>query len=540
MACYLDLLDDPAGRRVTLAGEPVTVGRHPSCGVQLPSSAVSRQHALVTCEHGDYWLDDLGSRNGTLLNGKRIDRATRLQPGDLIVVCDQRLRFGAEVGEGLDVTLLDAPAGGEIVSTIDVRGGSACRVDAERALQAVLAVTRELGRGADLEQLLPRVLDHVFALYPHADQGVIVLADERGALRPAAARSRGAATGGLQVSRTVIERAMQGRQAVLSTDAATDAQFGGSHSLMALPIRSLMCAPLLGSGDQALGVIQLHSEAAHAPFTGDCLDVLASVANAVGIAVQNAQLHAAQLEQERLVRDLQNAHEVQRSLLPRRLPEMPGFEFFAHYEPARAVGGDYYCFVGGRDGKLAVGVADVSGKGLPAALQMARLSADVRHALGQTADPAEVLALIDDALLESSPESQFVTFALAVLDPRTHRLSFANAGHPPPLLRDASGAVRPLRAERTGVPLNVAGEPALRGTTGALELAVGEVVVLYSDGITEARAGDEEFGEARLNAAVAAAGGGAEAVGRSVLDALNAFVGDGEAHDDVTVVCFAC
>ncbi|MEM7201262.1 MAG: SpoIIE family protein phosphatase [Planctomycetota bacterium] len=529
---------------IPLGDAALVFGRHPGCDVVLESDAVSRRHAQVASRGGDYVIEDLGSRNGTTVNGVLVEGATPLRHGDLVEMCDVEMRYhdGATArpdAAAMHVTLSDTVARGDIVSAmpLSAKGRGDCRVDPNAALHAVLDVARELTEGLEVDTLLRRVLDHVFEVYPNADRGVILMLDEADELQPRAAKARQGGDAELRISRTVVARAMERREAILSEDAAVDEQFDSSRSLMRLPIRSLMCVPLLSGDGRPLGVIQLHSEAERPPFTQGCLEVLASVAGMAAVAVENARLHRRLLTQDRLQRDFRHAREVQRSFLPRALPEVEGYRFFAHYEAADTIGGDYYGLHPLANGKVAIGVGDVSGKGLPAALLMARLASDVRYALAQADDPAVALSLVHRALSTSGPEDRFVTFALLVLDPRAHEIAFANAGHPPPLLRRADGCVVPLRPSRLGVPLNVSDDPELQPGCGVVELAPGEVVLLYSDGLSEAAdSTGEQFGEARIAEVLAAAG--AE-TGERLMARVGAFTAGLAPRDDTTVVTLA-
>ena len=174
---------------------------------------------------------------------------------------------------------------------------------------------------------------------------------------------------------------MQTGQAVLSEDAANDRNIPLSQSVVDFRIRSVMCAPLLIADGQGFGVIQLDTQDRNAKFTEDDLKLLVGVTNQASIAMENAKLHQDLVDQERAKRDLELAHQVQFSFLPKYLPALPGYEFFAHYEPALAVGGDYYDFIPLAGQRLAIMVGDVAGKGVPAALLMAKLSGDARYCL---------------------------------------------------------------------------------------------------------------------------------------------------------------
>ena len=277
-----------------------------------------------------------------------------------------------------------------------------------------------------------------------ADRGFIVLRDPRtGRLVPKAVKYRrqdDAQT--VRISRTIVRNVMATKEAILSADAATDARFDMAESIVDFHIRSMICAPLVASDGQALGVIQLDALDQRNRFQKDDLDMLVSVACQAAFAVENAQLHEAAMRDQALKRELAVAHEVQRGFLPSAAPRIPEYDFFDFYEPASQLGGDYYDYVELPGGRLAVVVADVSGKGISASLLMAKLSAETRYCLASEPEPAQAMARLNRAFCDSGWEDRFVTMVLAVLDPRRHEVTIVNAGHLPPLWRQRAGRRR--------------------------------------------------------------------------------------------------
>lgn len=542
---HLEVRSNGQQRSFVLGASPVIIGRQRESDLMLELEAVSRRHARIVPVGDGYAIEDFGSRNGTFVNGTRVATTTKLRDGDVIVICDAELVFrdAAPASAGavdLQVTLIDgALAPGAQISTMSASAAQQHSVlRPEDALRAVRRVTTLLTQRLDLNALLSRVLDVVLEIYPQADRGVVMLLDDAGELVPVASRARAGKGGALAVSRTVLRRAIERKEAILSTNAATDVQFEPSQSLLSMPIHSLMCVPLVTQTDVAFGVIEVHAESERARFTPETLDLLLSVARTTAVAVENTRLHERLLTQDRLERDLEHARAVQKSFLPAGAPRIAGYEFFAYYESADSVGGDYYGFIELPGNRLAIGVADVSGKGMSAALMMARLSSDVRFALLQTQDPAAALIAVNASLSESGLDDRFVSMVLMVLESDTHRLRVANAGHPPPLLRRADGSIEPIRGARVGLPLNVSADPALQALTASVDLAPGDVVLAYTDGVSEAmNRSREQFEEQRIVAALSAAPAGAPAVGQRLIEAVQAFTVGCPQADDTTVVC---
>ncbi len=259
------------------------------------------------------------------------------------------------------------------------RGG---RRASEAKLKALLEIARSLRSTLSLEGVLSNVLDGLFKIFVQADRGYFVLKTGEGLLVPMATKHRRTnAEETIRISRTIVNKAMTSREAILSADAGSDTRFDTSQSIADFRIRSMICAPLLGNDGNPLGVIQIDTMDQRARFSESDLEVLVSVAILAATAVENAQLHETALKQQTLQRDLDLAHKVQQGILPSRPPELSGWLFYDHYDPANQIGGDYYDYVTLPDNRVGVIIADVSGKGVPAALLMARLSSEVRYCL---------------------------------------------------------------------------------------------------------------------------------------------------------------
>jgi GAF domain-containing protein len=261
-----------------------------------------------------------------------------------------------------------------VQSKLDIRGstyGMQLTTSAEVRLQAVLEITQNLGHSIRLEEVLPKVLDTLFKVFIQADRAFIVLV-ENGELIPRWIKTRNAEQHeNFRISRTVMREVMASREAIISLDASSDERFEMAQSISGFRIRSMIVAPLLNSKGDAIGAIQMDSLDNSRQFAAVDLEILASIAVQAGIAIDNAQLHEAMLEQFRVEQDLELARQVQRAFLPSRVPQLEGFQLFDHYRPADQVGGDYFDYIPLTDQRLAVVVADVVGHGVAAAMLMA-------------------------------------------------------------------------------------------------------------------------------------------------------------------------
>jgi sigma-B regulation protein RsbU (phosphoserine phosphatase) len=549
-----------SGERIPLRTGRVVIGRHPGCDIVIDTSAVSRQHAAIAIEDGQATVEDLRSRNGTLLNGRPLASPHRLVDGDQVQICEQVLVFVSADRPAKAVAVMDSnssifgsqtsffdeviEAGDHdsiIVSQLAVAepaGDAAGGEHAEAKLRAVIGLNRAIGSSLSLDEVLPRLLEGLFEVYPRAERGFVLLSDpssRRLLLRARKIRGK-AQTGPLRLSLSLIDRVVQSRRAILSADAATDSRFNASESIVDCRIRSVMCVPFLGADGHVLGVIHVDSRDVLNGFDQADLEVLAGIAGQAAQAVEQAVAHDRRVQQEQIKRDLELAHRVQQGLLPTKPPDIEGYEVFDFYEPAQQVGGDFFAYVPLSEGRLAFVLADVSGKGVSAALVMAALSADVRYCLASERDLAKAVSLINESFLRGGWDDRFATLVVAVLDPRSHHVTLASAGHLPVFLRESSGRVRTIGTDLGCLPL---GLDATRGYTSCeLDLAPGSTLVFYTDGISEAMDHEQRlYGLERLEEILAGPSGEAGEIGRRILADVERHAAGQIRSDDMCLVC---
>jgi serine phosphatase RsbU (regulator of sigma subunit) len=544
------------GEQLEITGEQTVLGRHPDCDLVLDAAAVSRQHARIVHEGEQYYVEDLHSRNGTYVNGQLIQGRQPLRDGDRLKICDLVFNFHSRhAGELRTLPLHEDPessfvivdeeempsSSSTIMSKVDVASsvsGLRMTVNPEVKLRAMIEIAQSLSKVLSVDDVLPKLLDSLFKIFLQADRGFIILAAiPGGPLIPKAVKHRRAHLAETaRVSRTIVHKAMESQQAILSADAGSDQRFDTSQSIAELRIRSVMCVPLVNSERQSIGAIQIDTVDQHHRFGPDDLEVLASVAAQASIALDNARMHENALRQLSLQRDLELAHKVQRGLLPGAPPRLGGYQFFDYYEPANQVGGDYYDYIELPEGRLGVVVADVSGKGVAAALLMAKLSSEVRFCLAMEPSTAEAVNRINSIFCRSGWDDRFVTFVLAVLDSQRHELSVVNAGHMPPLVRSAAGGVEPVGAVEAGLPLGVSVDA--RYDTHVRALSPGDCLAMFTDGISEAMNPEgETYGLPRLQEAMQPAAANVPLFGRQILDDVKRFVSGRPQSDDICLVC---
>ena len=549
--CVLEVMQGPqAGTRFRLEPGRTIVGRHPSCGIVLDAVSVSRQHAAIEVEGNQAWIEDLGSRNGTAVDGRRISGRHTLSDGQHLRIGDQRLAFSSSapltvehlLGSGAFAIgdLVEEGADSVILSAVEVPVRPELAAgDPEKLLRAAGGLDRAIGASVVLEEVLPRTLDGLFQIFPQAERGFLLLVEPE-SRRLVVRASKFAPTveaGPLLLSRSLMDRVMQSRQALLSADVSADSGIDVRDSVADCGIRSVMCVPFLRADGDVLGVLQLDRRDTRTPFHRHDLDLLAGVTTQVTLAIEQAQAHEERLSREQLRRDLELANRVQQALLPSRPPEIPGYESFDYYEPARQISGDFFSYVPLPGGRTAVVLADVSGKGMSAALVMAALAADVRYCLASESDVATAVGRMNESFCRAGWDDRFATFVVAVLDPATHRLSLVNAGHMPPLLRTAAGDVAAIGIEAAGLPLGVDPETVYQATD--VPFPAGATLVCYTDGISEALDhAQRPYGIERLTRVVAAAEGAGDA-GRRILADVERHAAGQVRSDDICLVCLS-
>jgi len=532
------------GESYDLGDREMLLGRHPECQVTLKDSTVSRRHARITTDGNAYYVDDVGSQHGTRVNGELIRGPERLYDRDEIQISQVKVLFLASSAEESSSEDLGAGKSGRpstVIASLDVLAEADDSEDSASAprWRALLDITRSLGASLDLRQILPKVLDNVFRILPQASRGCIMIARQPGEdLIPYASRtSTGKTNVPPTISRTISEKVMSECKAVFSTDAGEDERFSASESVLDLKIHSVLCAPLVGVSDTPVGMIHLDAQDPAHQFTSNDLDILVNIANLVGQAVDHAQLHETQLQFDRRERDLETARQVQRHFLPQERPDVPGYQIADYYKPADAVGGDYFGFTRLPDGQLAIDVGDVAGHGVPAALLMARLCSETRYCLVTDIIPSDAVQSLNQELSKQT-FSFFITFALCVLDPIRHELTVVNAGHMPPLLRRAaSGEVIEVGADISSPPLGI--DPSISYQQATVSLEPGDLVMMYTDGISECPSPDgKRYGVERVHEIVAASGDAEDLVAKLLAD-VQSFTQDTPQEDDTCIVAFS-
>ncbi|MEM8964424.1 MAG: SpoIIE family protein phosphatase, partial [Acidobacteriota bacterium] len=468
-----------------------TIGRGPANDLSFSDLWLSRLHARIEHRDGGHFLEDLGSRNGTLLNGELVAGATRLENGDLIRIGDVGLTY---LSSAASLTVAgDRPLdrGGTLMldsRELDYEHYRAAldSTDAHERnfLPALHGVAAALIRYQPVERLVELVLELILDAVP-ADRAALLLRHDDGELEIEAVH--GFDTGSeVSISRTLVETVLGGKKAVITLDAQQDDRFDGAQSIMMAGIRALLAAPLFHD-DDVIGLVYLDHRFRGRTFSEDDLRLVGLIANMAAVKIENARLLEAQLERQRLQEQLAVGTKIQRQLLPAASPVVAGYEIRAVNRTCYEVGGDSFDFVELPEGRLGLVISDISGKGVGAALLMAVLQTSIRTLSETVEEPARLMVHLNKVMVKSSPYNAFATVFYADFDPQRHQLTYVSAGHPPALVRHLDGTITELAA--TGPLVGMLRQASFEART--VDLLPGDLVVLYTDGVIEAR-GDGE------------------------------------------------
>jgi serine phosphatase RsbU (regulator of sigma subunit) len=526
---------------VPLDRDRITLGRSSANELCYPDDAgLSRQHLALT-RTGETWqVEDLGSKNGTVLNGRRIDKPMAFKEGDRISAghltiefadmplstantvvfveqSDQFSNTSTTVVASLDAVL--GPQENDLNKTYVMQGSPQMR--------ALIRAGRELAGHRPLDELFTVIMDlSVEAVM--AGRGVLMTL-EGDELQVKAARGDG-----FQISKTVRERVLVKKESLLVRDAQMDKALREHMSIVEQKVRSMIAVPLQ-TNDRVIGLIYVDSPHLIREFSREDLNLLTVMANVAAIRIEHARLNEIEEAERAMAKDMQQAALIQQRLLPEKSPVAPGLDIAGRTTACRTVGGDYYDYLAFPDGRIAMLVGDVAGKGMPASLLMSSLQARVQVLFEDGDDLARKIGRLNKAVSANCPDNRFITFFMGVIDPKTGEFVYTNAGHNPPVVVRADGEFETLK-EAGGVILGIL--PMATYTQARMTLNPGDTLILFSDGVTEAAdPTDTEYGEERLAALVGTMKDRpSEEIVAAIHNAVTAFTQGAPAADDITVV----
>ncbi len=534
------LIQYPDGqmKTVPLTGGRLSFGRSSAAELSFPEDAgLSRQHFAFELEGNDWTVQDLGSKNGTFVNNIPLKARLILKPGDRVTAGHLVIVYAPDAaGPAAGVVVFEGETNSPTTSTVVTslegalssqtivveRGGS----KASAPMQALIRAGQELSENRPLHELFPVILDLAIQAV-NAQRGVL-MSLEGDELVPRAHKGDG-----FRISSAVRDRVLKERSSILVRDAQLDDAFKGRMSIVEQKVHTMMAVPLQ-TKERIIGLIYLDSPFILREFTKDDLDLLTVMANIAAIRIENARLAEVEQAERIMMRDLSQAAEIQGRMLPEKAPEVPGADLAGFNIPCRTVGGDYYDFFTYPDGRVALALGDVSGKGMPAAMMMTALQARVQALAEDPANLADFMTRINKATCAKCPNNRFITFFFSVLNAATGELAYANAGHNPPILIRANGGAEML--EGGGVVLGIL--PIATYTEMRAQLDHGDMLVLYTDGVTEANnPAYDEFDEERFIEVLKAHRTlPANEIVQAVIRAVTDFAAGAPQADDITLV----
>ena len=528
-------------KNIVLNRTPFTVGRKVDKDLVIADPRVSRDHAQIMQLGLEFFIEDLGSKHGTFVNGERIQRQ-KLERGD-------RLEFGARDS----AYVLFNPANQtsntarEFLSQISVIGGIKTETSELETLRLFLEAARKLNTAGVLEEILITMLDVTLQL-TRAERAYVFLKDEEGNLVLKAGRNskKEPLLDDKTISHSILEESMRSNSEFLLTDTSQSLDLSGRQSIVAYDLRTVVCIPLRklqvqatrdvqtaapsAAAAQAMGVLYVDSRFASRDISGVSHEILHAIATEAASLIENARLVQAEEEARRYQQELSIAASIQQRLMQVKIPEVP----FARIRPrnlqCKEIGGDFYDAVNTKEG-LAVVLADVSGKGVSAALMASSLQAMIYSHLIAGLSLTEVVLAVNRFFAEKMGGEKYATLLLVRLR-RDGELEYVNCGHVPPLLVCGGEVIRPPHGN---VPVGLLADASFESST--CQMKSGDRFILVTDGVTEAEnAMGEFFDDSRLEAAAAKS-----PTLEGIFSAVTDFCAGNPLSDDCTVVelCYA-
>jgi sigma-B regulation protein RsbU (phosphoserine phosphatase) len=537
------VIRDLEGQTATIAldRDRITLGRSSANELSYPDDiGLSRQHLAIAGRDGQWTVEDLGSKNGTLLNGVRVEKPMPFLPGDRISAGHLTIEFAGPYQakqntvmfvENKDqfsntATTVVAHLGAVLGSPGDDLNKTTVMMQGTPQMRGLIEAGRELAGHRPLAELFPLIMD-LSTKAVSAGRGVLMTLDGD-QLNVRAAHGEG-----FQISSTVRDRVLKGKDSLLIRDAQLDQALRQHMSIVEQKVRSMIAVPLQ-TNDRVIGLIYVDSPDAIREFTVEDLNLLTVMANIAAIRIEHARLNEIEETERAMAKEMQQAALIQQQLLG-SAPAVDGMDIGAKTVASRACGGDYYDFIKYPDGRVAMMVGDVAGKGMPAALLMSSLQARVHVVFEEPDHLAQKMTRLNKGTCANCPDNRFITFFTCIADPRTGEVVYTNAGHNPPLVVRAKGGFETLGGAG-GMILGIL--PLAQYQEANVTLAPGDILVLFSDGVTEAvDPDDHDFGEERLaNLVALLRDRPAAEIVEEVHRAVHAFTQGAPAADDITVV----
>jgi serine phosphatase RsbU (regulator of sigma subunit) len=535
---------------VKLEDKTMSIGRSAESEIPVPDPFCSSKHAVVYQKENRAYIQDNNSKNGVFVNGKRIQNDVELKKGDEILMGSTRIVFDLKIDTKVEVT--DEPSSSANINTIlhlkDVlkkpdisttirADAKSLDIDAIKSEHKDFSVISEVSKALILHKPLDELLEHIMDLICERidmDRGILMLKED-GQFDPKVVRinNKQLMNQKIQVSQSIISTAVERHSSILISDVQSDDRFRAQDSILKLNIQSAMCVPLWNNRE-IIGIIYSDRISLMEQYTDDDLRLLTLLSNLAAVKIENAQLFEQALEKEKMEKELALAAQIQQDLLPKTSPDAKDYEIVGTNLPCYQVGGDYYDYVNIDSDRIAIVIADVSGKGVSSSLLMASLRAALHAEINPEYDIKKMAAKLNDFVHSSSSSNSFISFCYCELNKHTGEVRYINSGHNPPIVIDKKKKVQ--RMETCGLCLGMF--PHQEYDSKTLILNPGDTALLYTDGFTESRnPQNEEFSEDGLIRLLKKSTKlTASEIMTNVCDALKDFTEGTDPMDDMTLV----
>jgi len=520
------------------------IGRDKNIEFCLPHKTVSRKHAQIEVDStGEkIFLVDLGSRNGTAVNEKRIKGRTPVGLGDRIMFGQTEFKLSSDIK-----TVNSKPSfprttlsGEEPLKSVFLSINEALKPLPKKVselpdlLPTIFDMAKLLVLAEPKEVMLERSLQAISKIIPAERLMVLFVSEDQEDVYTAASiLPEGSSPGKLTLSKTIINEIITNKNAIVITDPTNDPRFAEQQSIILSEMKSAMAVPLFDEG-KVLGILYVDTTRPQHVYNDDYLRVMATFGNIIASKLLNYTLLSERQEQEVLKAELDRASSIQKSLLVDQSPEIEGFDVFAFQEQSRSVGGDLYDMKLLNDGRFLFMVADVSGKGMGAALLMSNILASFRILYEtECVDLKKAVEMVSLQLFNISLPGDFATLFIGLLDPATGKVDFVNAGHNPPLLLRQDGRMEKLEPGGT----MIGAFDFVTWEADSVQLSEGDLIFIFSDGVTEADNGEEQFGDDRTEKYILETDHATpEKIILELMNDIETFMNDAPHSDDITML----
>ena len=520
-----------------------TIGRDKDCDLVIEDDTVSRRHArLEIIDEQNINLSDLGSHNGTSVNGNIVNGSAKLEHNDIIVIgrIELRLSVGKTPqyeGNSLIISNMDEDLSKATILTMDkaLRPLPLKILENPGVFKAISEIGKMLVVPGNDQDMLDKSLNLLQDIIPVERAAIFLTSGPEGELCLTACCTAGRGfSSSFYISRTIIGEVFDQKRAILISDPQANSRFAEQQSIIDSKIKSAMAVPLYDEG-QIFGILYADTSNPAHHYTEDYLRITATFANILAAKLINSNLLNEKRAREILESELAAASRIQSRLLPTELPNIDGYLFNAFQIQCGQVGGDLYDMAELADGRILLLLADVSGKGMGAALLASNILAAFRALYNaKDFDLLDATRNVSKQLQAFTRPGDFATLFIGLLNPETNSLQFINSGHNPPIVLRRDGTIKYLEA--SGIPIGIMDFDAWKKES--IDILAGDCIFIFTDGIPEAvNSNDEQFSDEKLEKlAKEYSGKTPEEFTDSIMMEVNNFIGESPRSDDITMI----